>query len=260
VKALIDGDPLAYRASFGTVEVTDWGDGVITKLVDPEAAEDALDALVEQVLRDVDATSFEIAISDQEDNFRWRVHPSYKRNRNPEDRPELLPHMRERLLKVYKAKLKPSLEADDVLGIMATHPRWATDGDRVICSIDKDLKQIPGLYYNMRSGFPEAITEVDGDLFFLTQVLMGDRVDGYTGIPGVGPAKAAKILQAALDARAHLSGDAIRCCWQAVVKAYEDAGLSEEDALAQARMARILRAKDYDFKEGKPKLWTPPQR
>ena len=34
-------------------------------------------------------------------------------------------------------------------------------------------------------------------------------------------------------------------------------GLTEEDALVNARLARILTADDYDFEKKEPKLWTP---
>ena len=47
--------------------------------------------------------------------------------------------------------------------------------------------------------------------------------------------------------------------WAVVLAAYEKAGLTEADALAQARVARILRASDYDFKQKKVKLWNPPK-
>ena len=40
-----------------------------------------------------------------------------------------------------------------------------------------------------------------------------------------------------------------------VVEAYEKAGLTEDDALVTARLARILRAEDYDGVN--IKLWEP---
>ena len=42
-----------------------------------------------------------------------------------------------------------------------------------------------------------------------------------------------------------------------IQKAFEDKGLTEEDALLNARLARILTDEDYDSKEKQPKLWTP---
>jgi DNA polymerase-1 len=45
--------------------------------------------------------------------------------------------------------------------------------------------------------------------------------------------------------------------WAAVVSHYEAAGLTEEDALVQARVARILHRSDYDMDKKEPILWTP---
>ena len=44
----------------------------------------------------------------------------------------------------------------------------------------------------------------------------------------------------------------------ATTLAYVEAGLTDAHALTQARVARILRASDYNFKERTPILWTPP--
>ena len=86
------------------------------------------------------------------------------------------------------------------------------------------------------------ISEADADRYFLTQVLTGDITDSYKGVPGIGPKKA----EAILGPRPH---------WGAVEKAYIDAGLTRDDAITQARLARILRWTDWA--EGGPKLWTP---
>ena len=42
-----------------------------------------------------------------------------------------------------------------------------------------------------------------------------------------------------------------------VVKAFEDKGLTETDALTNARLAKILTIDDYDTKRQEPKLWSP---
>ena len=44
--------------------------------------------------------------------------------------------------------------------------------------------------------------------------------------------------------------------WKLVKNSYEKMGYTEEDALRNARMARILRAEDYDFKKKEVKLWN----
>ena len=45
--------------------------------------------------------------------------------------------------------------------------------------------------------------------------------------------------------------------WEAVVAEYKRQELSESYALTQARLARILRAQDWDSKKKKPILWRP---
>ena len=83
--------------------------------------------------------------------------------------------------------------------------------------------------------------------FHAVQTLSGDTVDGYSGCPKVGPVSAEKILK---DLE-------VKDYWAAIVAAYEKAGLTEDEALLNARMAYILQAKDYNKKEGKVKLWRP---
>ena len=41
----------------------------------------------------------------------------------------------------YKVIIMPELEADDAMGVYAT-----SNDDCIICSPDKDMKQIPGQY------------------------------------------------------------------------------------------------------------------
>ena len=72
-------------------------------------------------------------------------------------------------------------------------------------------------------------------------------VDGFKGLPGVGPVAATKILMGLKRVQ----------LWPAVVAAYEEKGLTEEDALVQARVSRILRTTDFNFKSKSVKLWTP---
>jgi DNA polymerase-1 len=79
--------------------------------------------------------------------------------------------------------------------------------------------------------------------------VLGDAVDGYSGCPGIGPKKAETVLANAKDGVSP---------WGVIVGAYVKAGLDEEDALLQARLARILQFGDYDLKTNKVKLWEPP--
>lgn len=131
---------------------------------------------------------------------------------------------------------RPTLEGDDVLGILATSSK-IVKGEKVIVTIDKDLKTIPGLHYNTNK--PElgvyTITEEEADYWHLFQTLTGDPSDGYSGCPGIGPKKAQELLAESPS-------------WETVERAFEKVGLGKAQAKVQAQMARILRAQDWNFK------------
>ena len=74
--------------------------------------------------------------------------------------------------------------------------------------------------------------------------MCGDSVDNFPGAPGIGPIKAAAILNT-------------KEIWPAVENAFIKAKLTKEDALLQARLAYILQHGDYNFKSKKIKMWKP---
>ena len=77
------------------------------------------------------------------------------------------------------------------------------------------------------------------------QIALTHAVDNYPGCPGVGKVTAKKLLDK-------------DCSWGAVVDAYGKKGLTEQDAIHQARLAYILhREGDYDWETGEVRLWTP---
>ena len=139
----------------------------------------------------------------------------------------------------------PTLEADDVIGLLATCPDVA--GDRVVVADDGDLLQVPGRHY--RPGHREwvRVTAGEAERRFMSAVLSGCSGDGVPGLPGVGPVKAARIL----------AGVAPEDAWAAVVAAYEARGLAEADAVVQARLVRVLRWGEYDVAAGRVGLWEP---
>lgn len=247
---LIDGDPIAYQCAFANESRIDWGDGDPTITYDPDAALADVEAEIEKIKGDLGVRKVVVALS-VATHTGWRrpILPTYKANRAKAVKPLALEACRQVLMEKFKAYLRPTLEADDVLGILATH-RTLVRGEKIIVSIDKDLRQVPGRVYNPRTQEMVEVSEEDGDYLHMLQTLSGDPVDGYTGIPGVGPAKAAKILG---------ERDVPLLQWWAhVVAAYEAKGMTEDDALVQARVARICRAEDYNFKKKEVRLWTPP--
>ena len=256
--ALIDADILAYQSSIVSEQAYDWGDGLWTLHAFEEEAIHSFNSLLNSIIEKVEAEEFFLAFSDK-DNWRKGVLPTYKSNRAGVRKPMLLKFIREYAYAQYRCISKPELEGDDVLGIWATSPDMTETADYVICSIDKDLKTIPGKHYNFQKNEFYTISEAEADYWHMSQALTGDTTDGYSGCPGVGPKGAEKVLQAAQaemepfvrpkQARAIL--------WGHVVKAYAKAGLGEEEALVQARVSRILRASDYNDIQKQVILWSP---
>lgn len=251
--ALVDADILVYRAGYTAEEAIDWGDGQFSINASLEVGITEFDALVEGVARKIDADQIVLALSDTKDNFRKAVYPDYKKPRVNasvrKNKPLLFKALRDHARKAYTVVQRPGLEADDVLGILATGQVKGFKGDKIVCSIDKDLRTVPCELYNWDTGSVDVIDELQADRNFYTQVLTGDTTDNFPGCPGIGPKRAAKLLE--VDGPEHE-------LWAVVLAAYAKAGLTEADAIVQARCARILRASDYNFRTKEVILWTPP--
>lgn len=146
------------------------------------------------------------------------------------------------------------LEADDLLGIWATSGRF---GNTIIVSDDKDMQTLPTTIYRM--GELQTLSEDDANAFWMFQTLIGDTTDGYPGCPGIGKVKAEKLLKEFWHGGSSASGGKflLEAAWEAVVRQYEAAGLTYDDALQMARVARILRHEDWDSERKEVKLWEP---
>jgi 5'-3' exonuclease len=180
-------------------------------------------------------------------NFRYSVDETYKANRKGTRKPAAYMAVLERVEKEWPHFKFDGLEADDIMGIFATR-----DANTIICSADKDMKTIPSTIWNGKDLMK--IDRATADWWFFYQVLVGDTADGYPGAPGIGPKKAEAILQVTAPKSASTQA---ADWWRAVVKAYESRGLTEADAIKQARLARILRNEDWDAEKKEPILWTP---
>ena len=246
---LIDGDVLVYQVGLAAETATHWGDDWWTLHADAQECKATLDQKVVALKKTLEADEVRFALSCSSlAGFRRALCPTYKSNRIDKRKPIVHNALRQHLLDAYDTILRDRLEADDVLGILATQP---TDERRILVSIDKDFRGVPCMFYRTCDEFPQVITISSDEAarFHALQTLTGDRVDGYVGIPGCGPKSAEKIL----------AGVPTADLWPAIVKAYDDAGLSESVALVTARLARILQSTDYNTKTGEITLWQPTQ-
>lgn len=97
------------------------------------------------------------------------------------------------LQRVYAGKWNAEelygLEADDAIGIYLSKTK-----ESIACSIDKDLRQIPGLHWNFVKKELYDVSEYIGAFNFYRQLLIGDVSDNIKGVHGIGPVKAEKFL------------------------------------------------------------------
>jgi len=236
---LIDGDIVAFQASASLEHPTKYDEDTWILWASESDTKAKFDNMMSTLLEKSGCADTVVAFSDKV-NFRKELDANYKANRAKTRKPMLLPLLRDYCQSRYRTLIYPRIEADDVLGLCGTYEPLFEEC--VIYSIDKDLMQIPG-----RHLIDDEIVEVtpeEADYFFLKQILTGDQADNYPGCKGIGEKRATAILDEDPT-------------WEAVVKAYEKAGLSEEDAIHQAQLARILRHGEYDMEQAKVKLWRP---
>lgn len=243
---LIDGDQFVYKATAALERETRWDDYNHVLYSNVVECWDTLQGMLKRIFERFDSTDHVLCFS-AAPNFRQTIDPTYKGHRSPR-KPLCYAELRERVDSEYTVRAMPGLEADDVMGILATKPMKA---QRIIVSQDKDMRSIPTTVWDGKD--LHRVSEREADYFHLYQTLIGDTSDGYKGCPGIGPKKAEELLKTVW------MGDCRRMdlWWKFVVAAYEKCGLTEADALIQARLARILRWSDWDSEKKEPKLWTP---
>ena len=237
MKLLIDADFIVYKNCAAAETELDFGNDVIVVTSNFSDAYTAVSRELSRIQNKFGTFSDLILFFSDSINFRKKILPEYKGHRNRK-KPCGYKRVINALREEYKVIIKPTLEADDAMGIYSTkYP------GNCIVSPDKDMKQIPGQLYNLDEQF--TVTNEEGAVWHLIQTLSGDQTDGYSGVPGIGVKRA----EALFKERGY--------SWRTVVEAFEDKGLTEDDALVNARLARILTKDDYDFKRKKPILWTP---
>jgi DNA polymerase-1 len=178
--ALIDGDIVLYKTGFACdaqdapVELNLW------------QAEETIKVM----LRELGANSFKVYLSDTlANNYRYKIYPEYKANRKDAKRPKFYDEIKQFLINEFEAEITPGQEADDALGIYQSQ-----NDDTIICSIDKDLLQVPGLHYNFVKKVHTEVEELNGLRHFYQQCLKGDRTDNIPGIDGIGDKKSERLL------------------------------------------------------------------
>ena len=277
--ALIDGDIIVYRAGFAA-EKKNWilyhGEGPemvpfesktdLNKFVkDNEITEFACDSqlvvqdvsfavnnlitVLDAVKKQLNPDKMRVFISGK-DNYRYKIATvkPYKGNRDDAHKPAHYEALRNYLIKYHKCWVSDNEEADDTIGIAATE--CASRGvPCVVVSTDKDLDMIPGAHFNWVKGLEYSITPEEAMMNFYLQLLSGDATDNVPGVPGIGIAKAQKLLSA-------LAGGPEEELYTHVWATYKDhfPDLTDEQVDAMVlEMGRLLWIRRYP-----EELWNPP--
>jgi DNA polymerase-1 len=235
---LIDADYIVYKCCAASESEIDWGDDVITVTSRFSEAYEYVERELYNIANDLGHFDDSILFFSDSINFRKSLYPDYKGHRNRK-KPCGYKRVINKLKEDYTVVVLPTLEADDAIGIYATKEKG-----HIICSPDKDMRQIPGDLYDLSDGVV-TITPEEGRRWHLIQTMAGDQTDGYAGIPGIGVKKAADLL------------DKHGETWKTVVDAFADKDLDESVALLNARLAKILQVEDYDFTNQTVRPWTP---
>jgi DNA polymerase-1 len=251
---LVDGDILLHRFGHSNHTKIDWGEDCVTNEYDTDKAKKELDDFIKWMRSYTRTLRVTVCLSG-EFNFRYGVLPTYKHNRDDDKKPKIIEDLKQHIRDTWDTEEHNLLEADDVLGIMAS----AEPEKYLLATLDKDLLQIPCRHFNWNKRKYTDVDTYDGDYMFFIQVLTGDITDGYKGAPKIGKVKAAKILEDYFDEESRTRSAGV---WSAILEAYaQEQNLCisweslHETALAQARVARMLRHNEH--RKWKPILWKP---
>lgn len=261
---LLDGDMIIHRSCVAVEKDVRFDDRFHILFSDFESAWGVLQETLGELTDAAGTSDVYFCLSDPDSNWRKALlDGDYKGHRKSSRKPLAYFDVIDKIKEQYPWGMEPTLEADDLLGIMQT----TSPDETIIWSLDKDLKQIPGFHLSHDEVIE--ITEDEAHWFHMYQTLVGDTADGYPGCPGVGDQTARRALDGCLKVvpvphelkSGKNKGQLVLRweetladnLWDVVVSYYEKAGLTKEDALHQARISRILHKDDYSNNE--VKLW-----
>ncbi len=237
MKLLCDADYIVYKCCAAAESEIDFGDDVIVVTSTFKDAYSCVKRELNRIANKFGSFDEMILFFSDSKNFRKDIQKDYKGHRNRK-KPCGYRRVINKLSEEYSVIKMPTLEADDSMGIYATK-----NTGNIIVSPDKDMRQIPGMLWNFEES--TLIKPEDGAKWHLIQTMAGDNTDGYAGVPGIGVKRAVALFEEK------------GYSWKTVVEAFKEKGLSEDIALENARLARILTNEDYDDEKMEPILWSP---
>ena len=227
-KAIIDIDTYLYKAALTCNELIELQEGIYYEAYNIDKARQFLKTIAEDIPPKVGCDEYVFVTGGVGKNFRYIINPDYKSNRKKQAKPIMLDKVREMAFEEFPMVYIPHLEADDTCRILLEENK-----DNVIVSVDKDLRTFAGKIYDSYHNVMRYITKQQAEANFKRQLLIGDKTDGYSGIPKVGPATADKLI---------LDGITI----DEIVEKYVEAGLGLSTFETVYNCAKILGKENYN--------------
>lgn len=156
-----------------------------------------LDDFILSLLRNVRADKYAGFIKGNNPTFRHIAFKDYKAQRPevPQYVTRAIPIVKNHLISKWKFQTVDKVEVDDAISsahsILSKVPEYVP----IICSRDKDFKQISGYHYDPKKKEETYVSIEEARVNLLLQLLTGDVVDNIKGIAGIGPVKGLKALQ-----------------------------------------------------------------
>lgn len=226
-RAIIDADTYIYKAALTCNELVEIQDGIYYEAYNINNARKYLKDTMESLTSKCGCDEYIMVTGGVGTNFRYIVNPNYKSNRKKQAKPIMLDKIRELCFAEFPMAYTPCLEADDTCRILLEDNK-----NNVVVSIDKDLRTFSGKIYDSYHDILRYISPQQAETNFKRQLLIGDKTDGYEGIPKIGPATANKLL---------MDGITI----DEIAQMYVDKGLGLDTFEMVYNCAKILGKDDY---------------
>lgn len=261
---------VGWGAETGWKAIKEWNKG--DPALDPppfDYVADLLDNKITDICAKVNATEPPTIFISGKGNFREQIakKKGYKHNRVDVVKPFHYANIKAHLQIAYDCVVVEGMEADDAMSIVQSTKLKAVGeylDTTIICSRDKDLRQVPGWHFGWELGkqpqfgpeFVEGFGYIKlddkkklrgvGEKFFYAQMLMGDPTDNIPGIPKLGDVGAFELL-----ADTQTSEEAEQAVVEAYRRFYGDDWRGE--MLEQGQLLWMVRELD---EQGKPVLWN----
>lgn len=259
LQPLLDGDLIRYECGFAAE--AGWRHKTGSDELPPWSfVESVLHLRVEDIKTACKTNRDPIIYLTEGRTFRYDIAKKapYKGQRK-ENKPWHYQNLTVYLRDVLGANVVTGIEADDAIAI----DHVASNGTTIVCSRDKDFRQLPGWHYSWELGRqpsfgPELIDKAGylklstdrksltgtGNSFHLAQILIGDRADNIPGLPSCGPVAAYEMLQGR-EYEEQL--DTIEWSYR-----QHYGPTYQEDLLEQGRLTWLVRRMNED---GSPQMW-----